>query len=277
MKGTFLFLVFSLNIFGQVFYNYGKVSLVYNSWTNACTNEILQKPIFLKKRGTYQDNWFCSQILQNPDVIVKPNGEFYIYSYGDHDMETQEGAKLGDEIYLQIRKLSGNYDLEMGCSGEIKPILSFYPDNYGDDPKKWNWSKVGGMGQGMAVFYSPIPDLCGHKYFGIVPVWDKGDRECEEEESFCYEERLNDDRAFLAWAVSSNGINWKFLNDLRIGPYECSDWETDNPKYAFPFIHRDCFQMTGYDQTSPFGREVFHHVSLFYSDPSKYLCMGKLG
>ncbi len=32
----------------------------------------------------------------------------------------------------------------------------------------------------MAVVYSTIPDLCGHKYFGIVPVWDKGDRELEE-------------------------------------------------------------------------------------------------
>ncbi len=216
--------------------------------------------------------------MQNSDVIVKPNGEFYIYSYGDHDMETQEGKKLGDEIYLQIRKLSGNYDLEMGCLGLIEPILKFKKDDWCEthENEPCDWSKVGGMGQGMAVFLFSNTRPCGQKYFGIVPVWDKGDRELEElpdDNILKYE----DDRAFLAWAVSSNGINWKFLNDLNIAPIDCSDWDTDNPKSAFPFIHRDCFQMTGYDQTSPFGREVFHHVSLFYSDPSKYLCMGKLG
>ena len=137
------------------------------------------------------------------------------------------------------------------------------------------WSKVSGLTQGMAVIYSSTPDACGHHYFGILPVDDKGDRALEDLPG---DEKYQDDRSFLAWAASQDGINWKFLNDSNIGPINCSYWETSNPKNAFPFIHRDCFQRTGYNgQVNPFGFGTFHHLSAFYSDPTKYDRYGNYG
>lgn len=73
-----------------------------------------------------------------------------------------------------------NFQNLQTCGGQIsEPVLAFDKDEYSDPV---DGGKVVWLGEGMGVFYSAQGDFCGHHYFGIVPVFDKGDRELEENE-----------------------------------------------------------------------------------------------
>lgn len=258
----------------------GEIVLLYDSWNNSCGSSSLEEsipgPIILCPHTDDPQVCYCKQMIGNPDGLANSDGTFYIYGYGDHDL-TYEGTKLGDAIYMLKRDLDGSYTTEIRwddqtgsivyCDGH-GPILNFKEDTY----EPFLWTKVGWLGQGMAVVYSAQGDICGHHYFGIVPVFDKGDRDDEELD---LEFRCPDDRAFLAWAVSEDGLVWKFLNDVSVMVRDCDDAAgrlTGDPKNAFSLLYRGCFQMTGYgsDDGNETGRAVFHHVSAFYSDPGKY-------
>lgn len=69
----------------------------------------------------------------------------------------------------------------------------------------YDWQFIGGMGQRMAVFYSSQADAGGNHYFAVIAVDDFGDPILEENNHF-----RKDDRFYLVWAVSSDGVNWYF-------------------------------------------------------------------
>jgi len=262
-------------ILGQV-WNQGNITNIYENWTNYCTGVQIQNNVIHLNGGEPWTDGFCDQGIGNPSIISNQDYSFYIYLTADDSLQD---TGLIDAIYLIQRMPNGNYKLMSdGCAQSSDPILQFERDpDQRPYPLGNNGGKVGWMGQGMWTFYSNIPDYCGHHYFGIIPVFDRGDRECENNDSDCYDYRFNDDKVFLAWAFSSDGKEWWFKKDTNFTIAGCdnSSWYTDDPKLAFPVFYRDCFQIENYNDQ--WGREVFHHLAVFYSDPSKYDSYGNFG
>lgn len=269
------FALFASCLFSQVPpYNQAKIDLLYETWTNSCTGITTSNDVVHLNGGEPSTLGFCDEGITVPKVIVAPDGRWFIYGTGDDELvgADQRGAEVIDAIYVIQRLTTGQYKLMAEpCSQTSIPILKFSADPfsppYGD--------RVGWMGQGMGVFYSAQGDYCGHHYFGIVPVFDKGDRSLENQTT--NKARFWDDRAFLAWAFSADGLHWEFQKDFDITPKLCGStiWRTTDPKEAHPLLYRDCFQMDGYQ--GQWGREVFHHLGVFYSDPTKTDTYGHAG
>jgi hypothetical protein len=251
-------------------YNQANITELYQTWQNVCTGITTTNDVVHLNGGESWTLGYCDQAITTVHVLVKPDGTFLIFGTGDDKFvgTDNEGGRRGDAIYLIQRLPSGQYRLfPAGCTQYATPILAFAEDTAKD------WGKVGWLGQGMWVFYSDVPDYCGHQYFGIVPVFDKGDR-VKEDWPIPYKD---DDRAFLAWAFSMDGYTWHFMEDFSLTPKLCSSgaWWTDDPKEAHPLLYRDGFQMDYY--AGQWGREVFHHLGVFYSDPARTDVHGNAG
>lgn len=137
------------------------------------------------------------------------------------------------------------------------------------------WTDVGGMGQRMAVFYSPQADAGGNHYFAVIAVDDYGYAPWEADN---HPYKKKDDRFYLVWAVSNNGIDWYFEKKYP-NFSNCSDtnlYLIEESTDAREFIYRYCFQRDGYLDIDP-KLGTFHHYALYYSDPNKTDIYGQQG
>lgn len=173
MQRILFLLIFSSFISLGQGYNQGNITTIYENWTNYCTGAQIQNDVIHLNGGEPWTGGFCQHGISNANILKKEDGTFLIYLTGDDSLEE---TRLIDAIFLIKRMPNGNYKLMPGnCATSSEPILKFDSDpDTRPYPLGNNGSKVGWMGQGMWTFYSEVPDYCGHKYFGIVPVFDNG-------------------------------------------------------------------------------------------------------
>ena len=274
-----VFVILSSFLFAQATpFNQGNTTAIYPTWVNYDTLNSTTDVIHL--RGGWDGfstdcaggDCFCDQMISNVSIVPGPSGKWFIFGYGDHDFAE---PTVGDASYMIARNSDGKYDLVPNChSGficippvwdDLKPRLRVEP--YLD----YGWQYVGGMGQRMVAFYSPSADAGGNHYFALIKISDEGDPVAER-----YNNQQKDDRHYLVWAVSQNGVSWQFekqnpdFSDCLNFDFYLTDLSTESR----PILYRQCFQS---DTNQGFGYEVFHHYALFYSDPSKQDIYGHYG
>jgi hypothetical protein len=267
-----VFSVLSSFLFAQATpFNQGNTTAVYPTWVNYDTLNSTTDVVNLRGGWDGYTN-FCDQIISNVSVVPGPSGKWFIYGYGDHLFSD---TSIGDASYMIARNPDGKYDLVPQCHSGL---ICTFPVWSHQAPLLWvkkvdghTWDEVGGMGQRMAAFYSSQADAGGNHYFALIKISDFGNVLDPPDP-----DPSVDDRHYLVWAVSQDGITWEFEKQ-KANLSDCLDFDaylTNDSTQSRPVLYRQCFQS---DTNLGFGYEVFHHYALFYSDPSRQDVYGHYG
>lgn len=189
---------------------------------------------------------FCKQQFDNERVQFLDDGTPLIMGYGFTGVQDNS---IGDSIVIMTRPSPGTFNNNPSPTGpgNSSMVLHFYPatsDQCPSPPCNWTWNGSHGAGAGLAK--TPIPTAGGYKYFAAVVVsyynkaqvglpydWDHGVRtSCDMSTGCCaYQTTNNPARAWLTWAVSADGLTWRYVDSTGTST-------TDDPRNSLVLLAR---------------------------------------
>jgi hypothetical protein len=197
----------------------------YRCWTRSDgvkVDEVVYLDHSTATNGTITPIPFCGQGFADLHGVYNDAGEMLLLGEGG---TINPGNAIGDSIVLVKRLTSGRFDTNPSPDATTRTsmVLHFPPIAAGapecpPSPATCDWSWRGGLGAGAAIAKTKIASAGGYKYFALVVVGDFNGYQyghprsaTDKSSTGCADPNTpNGAQAWLGWAVSQDGVTWKF-------------------------------------------------------------------